>query len=168
MAEIIPFPGKQQTESLAGAQLPNPTAGRVLALNPEKIKRFQCRGFWLNSRTPYARVPAEASSGQLRAALDDGRLLDITDQIEDYRRGGKLVVSGSEIGQAAQLEVTNKKIYFVKRAGETCALIPETPEQGAELERQAAAGSPLILPPGFDDPDKYLIRLTGYTPEATA
>jgi hypothetical protein len=116
MAEIIPFPGKQQTESLAGAQLPNPTAGRVLALNPEKIKRFQCRGFWLNSRTPYARVPAEASSGQLRAALDDGRLLDITDQIEDYRRGG----------------------------------------------------SPLILPPGFDDPDKYLIRLTGYTPEATA
>jgi hypothetical protein len=136
-----------------------PIAGRVLALNPEKARRFQCGGFWLSFRQSYARVPQEAQFSPIRAALADGRLIDITDQLESYKKGGSIVVHGSEIGPAADLGDTGKKVYFLRKDGTTCALIPETPEQGEELERQAVRGKPLVLPPGMDNPDRYLIRL---------
>src|ERR1017187_1544384 len=153
MALIIPFPNQPQPESFTG---------RILALNPEKARRFQCGGYWLGTAQPHARVPEGAQPAPIRAALDDGRLLDITDQLASYKKGHSLIVQGSEIGQARQIEVTDKKIYFVRKGGETCALIPESVEQGAELERQASPGKSLVLPPGFDDPEKYLIRIEPY------
>ena len=156
MALIISFPG------VSSPPQPETFAGRVLALNPEQARRFQCGGYWLGPARPYARVPEEAQPAPIRAALDDGRLLDITYQLANYKKGHSLIVRGSEIGQAREIEVTHKKIYFIRKGGETCALIPESVEQGAELERQATPGKRLVLPPGFDDSEKYLIRFEPY------
>ena len=140
-----------------------PYEGRVLALNPEKARRFQCGGFWLGPKQPYARVPQGAETLQLRNAVADGRLIDITDELDKYTKGGSLLVAGSEIGQAAEIADTGKKVYFLKDAfGATCALIPETSEQAADLERQVASSGKLVLPPGFDNPEKYLFTVERY------
>src|ERR1017187_6362300 len=58
-------------------ELPN-YAGRLLCLNPEKARTFQCGGFILGGKRMSAVVPEEAQTLPIHQALLDGRLLDIT------------------------------------------------------------------------------------------
>lgn len=66
---LIVIPGK-----------PKDLAGRILALNMNVCRKFQCGGFWLNISRPWAVVEPGAQQDMLNRALLDGRLLDVTDQ----------------------------------------------------------------------------------------
>jgi hypothetical protein len=61
-------------------------------LNTAKTVRFQCYGFFVSRNHPVETVAAFASHDQLRAALKDGRLLDITGH-EDAASGTSKVLS---------------------------------------------------------------------------
>ena len=129
-------------------------AGRILALNPEKARTFQCGGFHLTPGRMSAVVPTEAQMVPIHMALLDGRLIDVTVT-------GEIKTGNSTLGLVGDQGDTGKKAYFTKT--ETHGLIclqTDSPDEQKMLDAQIEAGAhKLVLPPGYEDQEKYLIRL---------
>lgn len=113
-------------------------AGRTLALNLEKARRFQCHNFFLGTRVPYAIVPPEAEAGMelIHQAILDGRLLDVTDS---NLKGIK--TSSFELDKVTEDDTTGKMVFFVAKKfknGETGIVMvtPKDTEQAADFQRQ--------------------------------
>jgi hypothetical protein len=135
-------------------ELPN-YAGRFLCLNPEKATTFQCGGFLLGPRRVSAVVPANAQMEPIERALQAGVLLDIT-------TGGEIKTEHFAL-QSPVEDDTNKKVYFTEVKGEMVAFGTENPAEQERLDAQVARGK-LELPPGFEDEDKYLLKLPAKEP----
>lgn len=119
-------------------------AGRLLCLNPEKLKSFQCGGFILGPKRPSAVVPSEAQMLPIHLALLDGRLLDITGQGEIRTDNGTLEVVAEE--------ETPKKVYLTQAPnGEFVAIGVSDPEQQIEFDRQLQEHGSIALPPAYYD-----------------
>ncbi len=129
-------------------------AGRLLTLNQEKIQKFSCGGFILGTHYPTAAVPPDAQMLPIHLALMDGRLLDITDNPTLTSK------SGMALSSVEEQESVGFKVYMVKQSdGSTLLVAPKDQAEQDAIEAQIASGSPLVLPPGFDDEERYLIRL---------
>jgi hypothetical protein len=98
-------------------EMPSPQglSGRMLMLNLEVAKRFQCPGFALSPNQPYLTVPDlrdfnpsthEAMNAALQRGLLDGRLIDVTGQ--DVKG---LKVGGNE-HTAVVTEDTGEKVFM--------------------------------------------------------
>lgn len=134
-------------------------AGRVLALNIEKTRRFQCHNFWLTSKVPYAVVPPEAQAGmeQIHQAVLDGRLIDVTDA---SIKGIK--TSSFELDKVTEQD-TDRMVYFVsttlKDGSKGVVMVtPKDAEQAADYRRQIAETGTIDLS-GMDE--KELEHPTG-------
>ena len=135
-------------------------SNRVLALNPESCQKFQCRNFFLNSRTKFSRAGDLVGNDAIHAAILDGRLIDITDQLDKYTSGkGSLIINQSEAGAAIDLGVTDKRFFLTRVDGEVQLDIPDSEEVRQQFEKANDARSLLILPPGMDNPEAYLIKI---------
>lgn len=111
-------------------------SGRTLALNLEKIRKFQCHNFYLGPRTPYAVVPQEASMEVLHQAVLDGRLIDITDSAI---KGIK--TENFQLEQVKEDDNTGKRVYFIAKKfknGETGVVMvtPKDAEQAKLFDSQ--------------------------------
>lgn len=154
--KVIQFPSSSAS--------PNYT-GRVLALNLEKARRFQCGGFFLGGRQPWSMVAPEAQMDRIHQGVLSGVLVDITDT---HKKGTR--IGGTEVGAVTE-EKTTKKVYISFMPGGmglTGCNMPTiiTAAEGVDGEeaqtayesKLVARQPPLIsLPPGMDDPDKYLL-----------
>jgi hypothetical protein len=129
-------------------------AGRILALNPEKARTFQCGGFHLTPSRMSAVVPEEAQMAPIHLALLAGRLIDVTVT-------GEIKTSNSSLGLVGDQGETGKKAYFTKSEGHglICLQTDNLEEQKALDEQIEAGAHKLVLPPGYEDQEKYLIRL---------
>jgi hypothetical protein len=145
-------PAQQDTER------PN-FAGRFLCLNPEKAATFQCGGFLLGPRRVSAVVPARAQMEPIAIAIAAGILLDITKNSEIRTENSTL--------QLPVEDDTAKKVYFTQVRGELVAFGTENPAEQEKFDAQLAHGM-LELPPGFDKPDKYLLKLPAAEPAKAA
>lgn len=132
--------------------IPNYT-GRLLALNPEKATRYQCGGFFLGGKLQSNVVPEEAQMYQIDIAIRAGILLDITNS-------GEVRTENSSLGGVEESN-TDKRVYFTTNEhGERIMLATSDPEEQARLDAQLEAGArKLILPEGFLESDKYVLKL---------
>lgn len=73
MSNLIIQPGSSEAAPFEG-----PLEGRVLMLNTEVRSRFQCFGFSVTRNSPIQIVPKHAQEEQLRRALSQKILLDVT------------------------------------------------------------------------------------------
>jgi hypothetical protein len=168
MAQIYEFPKRIPTPD----QVPD-YSGRLLALNPEKAHKFQCGGFILGPRRMCAVVEPRARMVSLYLAIQDGILLDITDETQDVKTKYSVLTAVKESD-------TRDKLYIIRRQdvidlGLECfayitdedrqlddvvCICTSNPEEqrliDARLEEKKHC---LVLPPGMDDPDKYLLKL---------
>lgn len=126
--------------------LPN-YAGRTLALNMEKARRFQCHNFFLGIRVPYAVVPSEAEAGFriIHQAILDGRLLDVTDA---NIKG--LKTTSFELDPVKEDDTGGKMMFFVSKkfkSGETAMIMvtPRDAEQSKDFQRQLKETGSIIL-----------------------
>ncbi len=153
-------------------------SGRVLALNLDKVRRWQCGGFFLGPRMPADRVPAGAQMDRIHQAVREGLLLDITDDPEAQKRfihssWGLLEPNGR--GSLSHSESDTGKRYYsgplklFRKAGiaaaiaekgeddENIAYATDDPEEQRRIAAELRVAK-VVLPPGMDDPEKYLIR----------
>jgi hypothetical protein len=149
MGEVLSFP-------------PVTYAGRILALNPEKATKFQCRGFVLGPWCPYAVVsPESAESPALMRAVADGRLIDITDcQITGIK------TQSFTLSPVRELEGEEKIVYFVPKKFddghiERIMVVPKDAEQAADFARQMKETGTIEID---DLPKKEIEKPTGLTP----
>ena len=148
MSNLISFP-------TAGAQTTNEVVdytGRVLTLNMDKARSFTCGGFVLGPRLTTSVVPPEAQMYNIHKAVLEGKLLDITDQEKVQTPDGTHM-------EVQESDDTGRKAYFVNYGGNLVLLVPKDAEEQAAIEAQAASQSTLVLPPGFGNEEKYLIKL---------
>lgn len=143
MAKILSFNQKNNPSEI----IPDYT-GRILALNREKANSFQCGGFFVGTRRMFSVVEPDAQMENIHRALQNGVLIDITDSDRT------LVVGGTEMAAASDLGDTGKRAYITASGA---VIMTEAPDQIEYIERQIADGPLISLPPGMDDPDKYLI-----------
>jgi hypothetical protein len=164
MATILEFPKT--------GNVPDYT-GRLLTFNPEKATKFQCGGFIISNRRPSAVVTPDARMESIHRALQAGILVDITDEKQGIK------TEHSHLGGVSESD-TGKKVYFgtpelfrgldlacLKDAteedavsGETICVMTEDPEEQRQIEERIAERKRrIVLAPGMDDPEKYLIKL---------
>ena len=141
---ILEFP-KKNTQLEA---VPDYT-GRLLALNREKARSFQCGGFFVGLKRLTTMVEEDAQMDRIHAAIQAGILIDVTDNKE-------LNLGGTVINPVQDMGDTGKRAYITETGS---VLMTEDPEQIALIEKQLEAKSLIELPPGFEDPDKYLIKV---------
>lgn len=129
-------------------------SGRLVMLNLEKVRRWQCFNFVIGSSRPVQMVPPDADQEMIGRALAEGILIDVTDSNQS------IVVGETRLDAISETD-TGKRAYVVKDENGMCSLvIPNSPEEQEELERRAreSAGK-LELPPGMDDEEKYLLKV---------
>jgi hypothetical protein len=111
---------------------PKDLVGRMLALNIQICKKFQCGGFWLNVNKPFAVVEPNAQQDMLHRGLIDGRLLDITDQS----------VKGLQTGQGGHTapkenEEKGAKVYFqLDTKGNVLVIAPKNEAEEEVFEKE--------------------------------
>jgi hypothetical protein len=126
--------------------------GRVLCLNPEKGTRFQCGGFFLGPRRTFAVVDSKAQMFRLKQALDQGILIDITEN--------KDIAGDWSVLQAVKDEDTGKKVYITVGNGGGLTLVGvDDPEVQAKLDKQIEEKRVIDVYPGFGEEDKYLLKV---------
>ena len=114
--------------------------GRILAINTMKTKRFACGGFSVNVHNPSAVVGTNAQHDQIRMALVDGRLLDITDQNNEG-----LDLRGARHTKPV-LEDTGEKVFItVGLNGAMSIAIPKDKEELEQFEHKIEEQGVLIL-----------------------
>lgn len=135
-------------------------AGRLLCLNPEKATRFQCGGYILGGKLQAAVVPEEAQMVPIHIALTAGVLLDITESNAISTENTRL--------DAVSEEDTGKKFYITTSPeGERVLFATDDVEHQKRLDAQLAAGaSKLVLPEGWENQEKYLIKVKPDLPAA--
>jgi hypothetical protein len=151
MSKILEFPRKPGL------------VGRLLALNIEKATKFQCRGFSVGPRNPSAVVGEEASVAALEQALAAGVLIDITDNKEVHT--DLTGMSAVDEQQTEKRLYSNKRGFFLRLGigeegdeDETVLYGTSDPEEQESIEA-ALRVSGIMLAPGMDDPEKYLLKL---------
>src|ERR1700712_4307398 len=102
MSNLIIMPGDP------ASGMPSNYAGRTLALNVEKQKKYQTFGFYLGPNRPFAVVPENADMGDLRDAVLRGVLIDVTDQ---PNKG--ISFDGSQMSAVATVEDPNLRKVFI-------------------------------------------------------
>jgi hypothetical protein len=134
--------GKSTTPSkgLAGAVLSGVTKfrtsdnllGRTFMLNTAVATKFQCGGFTVGPLRPFATVTSETQQEQIRHAVADGKLVDITGT--DLAKGIKTKHgSTSEIKE----EDTGKRVFVGQDArGNLYIVTPKTKTEQKKLERE--------------------------------
>jgi hypothetical protein len=136
----------------------------VLCINPEKgIRRFQCGGFFLGTNTRTAVVEATAQVDRLQSALNSGVLLDITEEYKKLGTNETVSIAGNTLRLSE--EDTQKKFYLARQGGTLKVLFSENQDEQKVIEESAAKKSVLVLPEGFEDEEKYLIKVTPLPPE---
>jgi len=164
-------------------EFPHPAApdynGRVVMLDRAKANRFQCRGLNLGMRNQMAVVPSDASMPMIRKAIEDGILIDLTEhpEIWEQAKAKELAVDESDVGKKS---FTATRQFFrdlgidpdPEASGDemVCYCTADADEQKRieqaipKALQPAVAGQPvqlpsgLFVPPGMDNPDKYLLR----------
>lgn len=141
-------------------------AGRLLALNIERCRRFQCGGFLLGTVNPVAMVPPNAQMDRIHAGIQQGILVDVTDRQRDLQIGGSMV-------KKPTVESTDKKTYIQfrvlpnDRGGKDIVIVGHHGVQGdeeqKEYEKQHADSIQLDLPPGMDDPERYVLKTEDFS-----
>lgn len=162
MAQILEFPSPQTN------QVPDYT-GRMLSLNPEKARKFQCGGFILSPNRMSSVVAPGARMAVIHKALTEGVLLDITDSKQDVKTEFSVLTAVTETE-------TPDKVYFVRRQDIAdldlpyitdedkgindlvCVCTSDPGEQSLIEARIEETKRKLVLPPGMDNPEKYLIK----------
>jgi hypothetical protein len=120
-------------------------AGRMLALNPEKARTFQCGGFWLASTCPMGLVPPNAQMEPIRQALLDGRLLDVTDGNHEIK------TSQARLNPVRDLGVREDRVaYLVKRTSpagdpEIVVVMSKDANQAEDFRKQIEANGKIDL-----------------------
>jgi hypothetical protein len=115
-------------------EAPKDLVGRILSLNLQICKKFQCGGFWLNVNRPYAVVEPIPMLQQdmLHRGLQDGRLLDITEQnITGIQRP-----EGSH-SPAKESEEKGKAVYFqIDSKGNVLVVAPKDEAAEEQCEKE--------------------------------
>lgn len=156
MGNLVVFPEKTQNRL---SYLTPDYSGRILALNIEKIRKFQCRAYVLGPRTPYAVVPPEACMENIHMAVLDGRLLDVTDMAA---KG--LKTENVQMMKVEETELPEQKLYFVykkidDKIGHLVLVVPKDAEQAKDFERQIKETGTIDI----DLPKEELEKPTGLT-----
>lgn len=112
--------------SLIEIPAPQDLIGRILALNPQSVQRFQCGGFQLAfPNRPYATVTHETQQEPVRRAMLEGKLIDITDQNLAGLKSGDNYQS-----PAKESEEKGHKVYLA--TGPDGSLLVVCPKDDAE------------------------------------
>lgn len=167
MLKINEFPPSQ----------PPDYAGHVVMLNPAKAKKFQCYGLGVGLRNPMALVPTAASMAQISKAIAEGILIDITERPDlwENQEAQKISVDSQFLGKKSYCGP--RKVFRDLGLDEDLdapaeELVCYSTEDAAEQKRIETAlrldvsvsNEPpvrfvgLSLPPGMDDPEKYLLH----------
>jgi len=167
MAKILEFPAPKST-----GDTPDYT-GRMLTLNPEKALKFQCGGFVLGPKHMCDVVGPRAQMAQIRRALEAEILIDITDAdkgiktkystlsgVEKSDTGQKAYVGPKQmfrdLGLAAFQDISEKDLEL----DELVCVMTDDVEEQQRIEAKIKESKPLlVLPPGMDNPDKYMLKL---------
>ena len=79
-------------------------------------------------------------------------MLDVTGQ-------GEIRTQNSALSQVDESD-TGKRVFLTRtKEGEVVCVIPKDLEEQQLLEDRLAKGGDLVLPPGFGDEEKYLLRM---------
>jgi hypothetical protein len=106
--------------------------GHVLMLNTGVCNKFQCGGFQVGSNRPFATVTSDTYQPQVRRALAEGKLIDITGS--DLSKGVK-GRTGSTSG--IQEEETGKKAFIgTDSSGNTYVVTPRNKTEAKKMERE--------------------------------
>ena len=106
--------------------------GRIISLNLQVCRRFQCGGFSLSPNQPFAVVEPNASHNKIYEGLLDGRLIDVTDQ---NIKG--LAMAGTYTSPATELKGGEKKVYLqVGQDGSLMVVAPKDEKAEEEFEKQ--------------------------------
>lgn len=116
-------------------------AGRVIALNVSKCKRFSCGNFALSSYSPICTVSPNASMAHVHQGVLDGRLLDVTDQ---PKHG--LAIGSTQHEPARELGDTGKRIFMgTDTAGNLFIVTPKDAEEESKFIAEIEATGTLKL-----------------------
>lgn len=179
MSNLIEFP-KQNRQPEAPSY-----AGHLLMLDLSKARKWQCFNFWLGINSRAGVVPDDASMDRIHQAVQAGILLDITEHPELFVPEKPVAEvnetdTGKKIYSGPRSFFSGLGLGDPPRAGdpedETVAYATESAEEQRQIEealalapvvqpapvtpaeaRQRATRSKLVLPPGMDDPEKYLL-----------
>jgi hypothetical protein len=111
---------------------PDSLEGKTLMLNLAVCRGFQCGGFQLSLHRSFAVVDARAQQAPIRAALADGRLVDITGQ--DPKTGFK--ARDGSVSKVDQ-EDTGMRVFVGQNAkGDLFVAAPTTRKQAKAFERE--------------------------------
>ena len=115
--------------------------GRIISLNLQKCKRFQCGGFALSFNRPFSVVDQAAQQDKIRQGLLDGRLLDITDQ---NIKG--IEMAGSFQSPAKVLDEKGKKVYLqINQDGSLTVIAPKDEEDEAKRQQELETNGVLLI-----------------------
>jgi hypothetical protein len=105
MSSLIIVPGATPSVSFTG-----PLEGRVLMLNTENkvMPRFQCYNFVVTRNSPIQTVPRICGEEQIRKALVDGILIDISGQETSVGSMGKAISSIDNAVKAKTMSVVKE------------------------------------------------------------
>ena len=143
MSNLIVMPGsKEFNETLAtktspakrrtAPKMPEDLTGKTLMLNTAVIQQFQCGGFHLGSRHPFAIVGPQAQQAPLHIALAAGNLIDMTGK--DMTKGYK--GKGGETSAIAEVD-TGKQVFIATDGrGNLYIAAPKSKAEGKRFEKE--------------------------------
>jgi hypothetical protein len=115
--------------------------GRIISLNLQNCKRFQCGGFSLSPARPFAVVEPSSQQASIRQGLLDGRLVDITDQ---NIKG--MEIAGTAHSPAQVLDEKGKRVYLqVNVDGSLTVIAPKDEEEEILREAELASNGVLLV-----------------------
>ena len=186
MGNLIEFPSQNQECAVPGA-IPN-YSGHMLMLDLTKARKWQTANFWVGIRCRMAIVPEVTFMSQIHQAVLDGILIDITEHPELFVADkpiadvtetdtGKKTYSGTrqffhDIGIGDPMSVGDMLDETVVYATDdpkeqtkietalVSAPVSAAPPISPEEARKRASRTLIELPPGMDNPDKYLLSVS--------
>lgn len=178
MSTVIEFPKKNRPDY----------AGHLLMLDLTKARKWQCFNFWVGVKTRVAPVPETASMDAIHDAVEAGILIDITEhpelfipekQVADVEESdtGKKIYSGTrqfftDLGivdpagdegclpdEVVAYATGDKSEQAKIEAALAAAPVIQAEPVSLVEARQRAQRAKVLLAPGMDNPEKYLLHV---------